>query len=182
MYLAQCPNTISPLTKLVQLNGWTGTRAFFSNFIHNENEKQYSEWINLTKGEPYYMEVTYVEYNGGDHMSTGVEFEQTAIVNHHHAMKEIQELRIFTDQTKEKTIISVKNPDTGSFRVTFKHPNTGKFVVMSPIKCTATAAEFKAIIKKYYWDLIRSDVLVTRLELDAEGNDITIANTTLQTI
>ena len=43
------------------------------------------------------MEVTYVEETGSDHMSTGVEFEQTAIVNHHHAMREIQELKISTD-------------------------------------------------------------------------------------
>jgi hypothetical protein len=35
------------------------------------------------------MEVTYVEHDGVDHMSTGVEFEQTAIVNHHQAMKEV---------------------------------------------------------------------------------------------
>jgi hypothetical protein len=115
-------------------------------------------------------------------MSTGVEFEQTAIKNHHQSMKEIQELKISTDQTKEKTIISVKNPDDGSFRVTFKHPNTGKFVVMGPIKCKATAAEFKNLIKKYYWDLIRSDIKVTRLDLDADGKNITIANTTLVTI
>ena len=70
------------------------------------------------------METTYVEYNGNDHMTTGVEFEQTAIVNHHQAMKEIQELRISTDQTKERTIVEVKNPDDGSFRVTFKNPKT----------------------------------------------------------
>jgi hypothetical protein len=54
-------------------------------------------------------------------------------------MKEIQELRITTDQTKEKTQILVKNPDAGKFRVTFKNPKTNAFVVFGPIACTATA-------------------------------------------
>ena len=182
MYLVTCPNATSPINEILKINGWEGTRAFFSTYSHNEGNKKRSEWIHLTKGEPYYMETTYVEYNGGDHMTTGVEFEQTAIVNHHQAMKEIQELKISTDQTKERTIIEVKNPDDGSFRVTFKNPKTSKFVVMSPIKCKATAEQFKSGIKKYYWDLLRSDIYVTRLDLDSDGNNVTETNNTLVTI
>jgi len=97
-------------------------------------------------------------------------------------MKEVQELKITTDQTKERTIIEVKNPDDGSFRVTFKNPKTSKFVVMSPIKCKATADQFKTIIKSYYWTLIRSNILVTRLDLDSDGNNATETNKTLATI
>jgi len=74
MWLAECPNTITPITELLRLNSWTRAREFFSNHYANGNKKV-SDWINLEKGMPYYMEVTYVEYNGNDHMSTGVEFE-----------------------------------------------------------------------------------------------------------
>jgi hypothetical protein len=181
MWIAECPNTISPLTMLLKLNTWTETRAFFSTAYSNDNKKV-SEWIHLTKGEPYYMETAYVEYNGGDHMSTGVEFEQTAIVNHHQAMKEIQELKIFTDQTKEQTTVDIKNPDDGSFKLLFKSPKTSKFVQSSTIKCKSTEAEFKKGVKDYYWKELRSDIKITRLDLDSDGNNITIANTTLETI
>lgn len=128
------------------------------------------------------MEASYVEYNGGDHMSTGVEFEQTAIVNHHQAMKEIQELKISTDQTKEQTTIDVKNPDDGSFKLLFKHPKTNKFVQSSTIKCISTEEEFRKAVYDYYWKLIRSNIKIIREDLDSEGNNITIANTTLETI
>lgn len=168
---------------MITLNTWTYANAFFSNAHGHVHEKRYSEWINLTKGEPYFMEYHYVEYDRSDHFSTGVEFEQTAIVNHHQAMKEVQELRIRTDQTKEKTQILVKNPDSGSFRVTFKNPKTNAFVVMkTTIKCTATAAEFKAVVKKFYWDTYRTDISVTRTDLDSQGIDITISNSTMETI
>ena len=139
LWLAECPNTITPKTQLLKLNTWTMTRAFFSTAYDNDNKKV-SDWIHLTKGEPYYLEATYAEYNGADHMSTGVEFEQTNITNHHQSMKEVQELKITTDQTKERTIVEVKNPDAGSFRVTFKNPKTSKFVPSSAILCKATAA------------------------------------------
>lgn len=181
MWIAECPNTIEPKTMLLKLNTWTETRAFFSTAYSNDNKKV-SDWIHLTKGEPYYLEASYVEYNGGDHMSTGVEFEQTAIVNHHQSMKEIQELKISTDQTKEQTIIDVKNPDDGSFKLLFKHPKTNKFVQSNSIKCDSTEEEFRKGVKDYYWKLIRSNINIIREDLDSEGNNITIANTTLDTI
>jgi hypothetical protein len=161
MWIAECPNTITPLTRMLTINTWTETRAFFSTAYSNNNKKV-SDWIHLTKGEPYYMETTYVEYNGGDHMSSGVEFEQTAIVNHHQAMKEIQELKISSDQTKELTTIDVKNPDDASFKLLFKSPKTSKFVQSETIKCKSTEAEFKLGVKDYYWKELRSDVKITR--------------------
>jgi hypothetical protein len=60
---------------MIVLNRWTEANAFFSNVHGDVHEKRHSEWINLTKGEPYFMEYHYVEYSGGDHFSTGVEFE-----------------------------------------------------------------------------------------------------------
>jgi len=37
-------------------------------------------------------------------------------------------------------------------------------------------------VKSYYWKELRSDIKITRLDLDSDGNNITIANTTLETI
>ena len=181
IWIAECPNTISPKTELLRLNSWTETRAFFSNAYSNSNKKV-SDWIHLTKGEPYYMESSYVEYNGGDHMSTGVEFEQTTIVNHHQAMKEIQELKISTDNTREQTTIDIKNPDDKHFKLMFKSPKTSKFVVSGTIKCISTEAEFKAGVKDYYWKLLRSDIKIIRIDLDADGNNVTATNKTMVTI
>jgi hypothetical protein len=45
--------------------------------------RKYSDWIELTEGEKYYMQVEYLEYGWNDHMKTGVEIEQTEIANHH---------------------------------------------------------------------------------------------------
>lgn len=181
MSIAECPNTTTPLTMLLKLNSWTQTNAFFSTAYSNDNKKV-SDWIHLEKGEPYYMEASYVEYDRSDHMTTGVEFEQTAIQNHTNSMKEIQELKISTNQTKEKTHVEVQNPDDGSFKVLFKNPNTGQYYPSKAIPCKATAGQFQDAVSRYYWDLIRSAIKVTRYDLDADGNDINIANTTLDTI
>lgn len=54
MWLAECPNTITPTTRMVTVDTWKMTNAFFSTAYDNNNEMR-SEWINLTKGEPYYM-------------------------------------------------------------------------------------------------------------------------------
>ena len=183
MWIAQCANTITPKTELLRLNSWTKTNAFFSSSYSNDNRKV-SDWIHLTKGEPYYLEASYVEYNGGDHMNTGVEFEQTAIVNHHQAMKEIQELKITTDQTKEQSVIDVKNPDSGTFKLLFKHPKTNKFIPSGSIKCDDTTTNFNKAIKAYYWNraTYRLTTRVTKVKLDSDGIDITISNGALDTI
>lgn len=49
-----------------------------------------SDWIPMVKGEKYYMYGKHWEHHGSDHFVVGVEIEQTAMANHHHAMKEIQ--------------------------------------------------------------------------------------------
>lgn len=48
-----------------------------------------SGWVNLTKGEAYYMYAKHEERWGNDHFAVGVEINQTNMTDHHHAMKEI---------------------------------------------------------------------------------------------
>jgi hypothetical protein len=81
-------------------------------------------------------------------------------------------LKITPDQKKEKIIIDVTNPDGGSFRITFKNPKTGKFLVNGPIECGASARRFEIKVRAYYRRLIKSRVIVTRTDLDVDGIDI----------
>lgn len=48
-----------------------------------------STWVNLTKGEKYYMYGKHEERWHADNFVVGVEIVQSAMVDHHHAMKEI---------------------------------------------------------------------------------------------
>ena len=50
---------------------------------------RHSDWIPLIKGESYFIRGETAEAAGADYFSVAVEIEQTAIVGHHHAMKEI---------------------------------------------------------------------------------------------
>lgn len=74
-----------------------------------------TEWVNLTKGEKYYMYAKYLEYGGWDNFAIGVEIKQSSFVGHHHAMKEVQYVSIFpSNPKKELTRITVTNPpDSG---------------------------------------------------------------------
>jgi hypothetical protein len=72
------------LTTLISLTQNTGLGSFFHSVRRRANpERKYSDWMELTEGEKYYLQVEYVEYGWTDHMKTGVEIEQTEIVNHH---------------------------------------------------------------------------------------------------
>jgi hypothetical protein len=47
----------------------------------------------------------------------GVEIEQETLnVNHPKNVKEIQRLGFHTKDTREKSILTIKNPDSGTFR------------------------------------------------------------------
>lgn len=48
-----------------------------------------TEWVNLTKGEKYYMYAKHFEHYGWDNFAIGVEIKQSSFVGHHHAMKEV---------------------------------------------------------------------------------------------
>ena len=93
MKIGQCAGSISPLTTLLSLNGWTKYNAFWSNENrYNNPPKKVSDWVELEKDQHYYMYTKYKEGTGGDYMKTGVEIENSGIVGHHHTMKEIQQL------------------------------------------------------------------------------------------
>lgn len=90
--IAPCPDKTSPLTTLLTHLTEDVYRDYWSskNFITGADHRAYwSEWVELKKGENYYLEGRYASGKGGDHFSVAVEIEQTAIKNHHHSMREI---------------------------------------------------------------------------------------------
>jgi uncharacterized protein YkwD len=104
-----------------------------------------------------------------------VEIEQSAVVGHHQAMKEIQELKITLDQTKEKTHVTVMNPDAGVYILTYRNPVTNAYVPSEKIPCDASASVFRSAIWQYYVDTVGSAVAVTRVDLDAAGAPTLVA-------
>jgi hypothetical protein len=45
--------------------------------------------VYLTEGEHYYYEIKHAEGSGTDFVQIGVEIEQSAVTDHHHARKEV---------------------------------------------------------------------------------------------
>ena len=59
-----------------------------------------------------------MEFTGGDHFTTSVEFEKADTSGHHHANKEIQILKIETDMIFEEFEISISGATgDGKFKV-----------------------------------------------------------------
>jgi hypothetical protein len=65
--------------------------------------------------------------------------------------------------------------------LTFKNPKTNKFIASDKMKANASASSFRREVKGFYWSTLRSDILVTREDLDADGNNIKTSNKTLKT-
>jgi len=62
----------SDLTKILELTGYSNFREFWR---VNDGRTRISDWVDLTQGEHYYIEASHGEWNGGDHVSVGVEIE-----------------------------------------------------------------------------------------------------------
>lgn len=103
-----------------------------------------SEWVNLTKGEKYYMKGIHFDYGGGDHFTVGVEINKTEsmnITNHHHAMKEIQHLKIGPKDPKfETTRLTITNPSKGgTFALSLQNPKNMSYSVYQGISVESSA-------------------------------------------
>lgn len=98
-------------------------------------------------------------------------------------MKEIQELRITTDQTKEQHVIDIKNPDSGTYKLLFKN-SVGKFIASSAIKADASANDVRNAVNNIWWKdwSVRSMCTVVKVNLDSDGVDITISNGTMASV
>ena len=84
----------------------------------------------------------YAEASGGDHVSAAVEIEQTEIQGHHHAIKQVQHLRVNITNNKDTSEITVLNPDAGEYIINFQDPKTLEYTPSFKIKAKATAYQF----------------------------------------
>lgn len=76
----------------------------------------------------------------------------------------------------EQTRITVENPDDNEYVLVYVNPsNIEKKIASGKIKGKASASDFRKQVKKFYWDTLRSDILVERTFKDANGLDTTDA-------
>ena len=75
------------------------------------------------------------------------------------------------EQVYEKTKVKVgPNLDGDEYYLNYQNPyNLSSFVLCGPLKTNATAEEFRDKVKKYYSALYKSDINVTRVAYDANG-------------
>lgn len=66
-------DTYSPI--IAHNTGYMDHRDWYEGRYSSNGFERISAWINLTKGEPYYMKATHLEGSGGDHFTAGVEIE-----------------------------------------------------------------------------------------------------------
>jgi hypothetical protein len=84
-------NTSDPftLTDLIDRWSWTYHRNNFKLKTGYHMDYKSYQWVNLTKGEKYYMYTKHYEGTGGDNLALAVEINQTAMTGHHHSIKEV---------------------------------------------------------------------------------------------
>jgi len=129
-------NTSDPLNKthLVQRRGWTNSRFH----LRQLTSDTVSDWVNLTKGENYYVEGRHWDNGWSDNFAVGVEINKTEtmdITNHHHAMKEIQYISASPKDSKfETTRITITNPNKGgSYALSLQNPKNLSYSVYKNI-------------------------------------------------
>lgn len=140
-----------------------------------------SEWIDLVEGEKYYMFAKTYGSWGWDHFVTGVEINQTEMVDHHHSMKEIQYIEAtVANATNEVWRITVANPsEGGKYYLSFQITSNLTYWSSGAIPAGATTSELKNAIKYYYSNIYGSDIDVNRTQYDVNGTITT--NDTLVT-
>lgn len=111
-----------------------------------------SAWVPLEQGKHYYIEGDHQEGGGSDHFGLAVEVEQATLnAAHPKTTKEVQLLTFNTEDIKETSVLTIVNPDDGTFRLTFM--STGddiKRVVSEEMKANMSASKITNAIKGYY--------------------------------
>ena len=85
-WMSETADDIAAKAKLLEMTGNMGHRQFW---IEQNGATMASKWVTLVAGQKYYIEGRHTETSYSDHFTVAVEIEQTAMTNHHHAMKEV---------------------------------------------------------------------------------------------
>lgn len=152
-----------------QATGWSGYRNYFTT-----DGARVSKWINLTKDEYYYIELKHIQYTGGDHATVSLEIEdlEQPVDGHHHSMREIQRLYIDQSLIRDKTNITILNPDGGTFTLTFINPKDSSVTVSAPINTNGTAGDVYNAVRTFYGNVWSAPISVTK-EMYDENDTLT---------
>jgi len=149
------------------------TSSSYRQYKKVDGVNRVSEWRTLEEGKNYYIESHHVESRGGDHFTVAVEIEQTEIVGHHHALREVQYLGIHTNDYRDTVRFTIDNPDGGDFKLVLVDPRTGKMTTSKTITTGDNIWEFRAAIISHYWRYLGSNIDVSTVWYDAAGNETT---------
>lgn len=119
-----------------------------------------SVWVNLTKGEHYYMRGQHIEGSGGDHYNVAVELKKTnsTPANHHHDSPEIQYLSITPTEKKWETMdlkIDIAagqtlNGDKYNILIPYSYNNSIQSFAVKDVLANTTAATLKSQLRDYF--------------------------------
>jgi hypothetical protein len=124
--------------------------AWYSRRYYHKEDKQISAWVALEEGEAYYIEGYHYDYNGYNHFTVGVEIEQTAVVGHHHAKREVQLLTVQPDTTFESIRMTITNMDSGYFKLVLLDSDDGTYRTTGDCLSDGTASNILSCIRRYY--------------------------------
>ena len=160
-------NSTDPATIIADLSmAWHTKRQYYA-----PGKNQKSEWHSLTAGEAYYIEGLHYDYNGNNHFSVGVEIEQTAMVDHHHAIREVQHLYVQPETLFDTIRITIENMDTSHFKLILQRPN-GNFETSASCYARGSAGQIYGCIRKYYAWFCGGNPSVNGTFFDTDGLEI----------
>jgi len=163
---------------LLSVNSYSNGERYY---YRNDGRKRITDWIDLVKGQNYYLETDTQNYNWDSSYTLSVEIQQTAIAKHHNAMKQIQKLSVGGESVLETTEMIITNKDDGKYRLVFKNPKTFARTITDEIKADASCSTLKNAINKYYRynSEVKSWTDCTRTSLDAAGKETTSSKDTV---
>jgi hypothetical protein len=174
LWVDNTPNQTSNKTRIINVIHAGGFKNYWKN---DDGLNRSSEWIDMVKGEHYYLEALHAEGGGGDHLAVAVEIEQSAITGHYHSVREIQELTISVENNKDTTRITVTNADNGEYILNFQDPVSLKYLASNKIRTNATASQFAdGVNTPFCQKLYGSWCDVTLQMFDIDGNITTVNN------
>jgi hypothetical protein len=174
------PEGFNATEDIITTYGATSRRLY--HYVDGRN--RVSEWRFLEANQSYYIESHHVEGGGNDHFSVAVEINQTnstnvtQMVGHHHAVREIQYVGIHTNDFRDTIRITIDNPDGGEFKLVLVDSSGGMYT-SSSITMGKSTWDFNKAIREYYWKYHGSNIDVTTIWYDVDGNVTTVeANAT----
>lgn len=160
MRIGNTPDQETDITEILNIDHWSEWRRI--SYTTFGDATRISEWISLEAGRKYYMEAAHLNIGGGSHFSTGVEIEQEVLnPTHPNNMKELQKLTVFTEDKREMHRLTINNPDSGVFRMTFTSANLIK-VASGPMSANMDGNLIVANLAPYFHSVGVSTVVVKK--------------------